>query len=179
TLAEGKAVKLTGWPTTMRNTPIFLARDLTLDGKTYAFRNEKGNQLWSQFLGCPSVTLEGTVKDLTVPEPTAANPIPPERQVPPIIKFTLVTDKESILVEVGPQPLLTRLGLTLANDAKVKLTGWKVTERQRRNQPAAVASHIVIQEITVNGTTYKLRDADGKEIAPKEREHTGGGHRNK
>ena len=64
----------------------------------------------------PLTTLNGAVKDLTVPADARY-----------AVSFILVTDAASVKVELGPMPCLTKLGLALKDGDKVAVTGWQRT----------------------------------------------------
>jgi hypothetical protein len=90
------------------------------------------------------VTMAGTVRDLVQPEAgKKAGPV----------QFTLVVDKETTAVRLGPPHALKALNLTLTNGDAVKLTGWQVTQDK--------ATWIVVRELTLKDKTYTLRAEDG------------------
>jgi len=90
----------------------------------------------------PLTTLNGAVKDLTVPTDARF-----------AVSFTLVTDAVSIKVELGPMPYLTKLGLALKDGDKVAVTGW---QRTTPNGAMMLACSVTPD----GGKTVTLRDAN-------------------
>ncbi len=169
TLKDGAQVSVTGWKNPQQDQAGFVAREITLDGKAYPIRDEKGRLLGGEFADLPQVTLTGTVKEVILPD-AEAHPAPPAagkakkerpQQKMPVVRFTLQTDKEAVMVVLGPPRLLEQLGLTLKDGAKVTVAGWKrITPKQ---------TMVVAKEITVEGKTTVLRDAEGRPAIKPER----------
>ena len=67
------------------------------------------------------------------------------------VSFTLVVDKATYTVRVGPVSYANEIGLILTNDAKVTVSGWQMNEK----------TPIMAREIVFGGKTYTLREANG------------------
>ncbi len=195
TLANDKPVKATGWTITEKGVSNFLVRDLVVDDKIYTFRDDHGKAVWSEYIAYPIVTITGKVKDLVVPEltvpattpaattapattatTTAAAPAAttPTHKAPQNVTFTLVTDTESIPVQVTTAKGYAAAGLQLKEGDTIAVTGWKVTTPAgtgKHGKPAE--SHLVAQSITAGDKTCTLRDADGKAAWPQATPHHG------
>lgn len=95
----------------------------------------------------PTVTLTGTIRDLTLPE--AGSHHGPAH-------FTLVSGDTSTLVQLGPPHALAAIGLTLTNEATVTLVGWTVTSND--------TAQLVVHDLTLGENTYLLRTPAGTPV---------------
>jgi hypothetical protein len=164
-LKVGNKVTVNGWEPgqAKEGKPKMLnARDLVFDGKTYSFRNEKGQPLWNAVEFLPKVTIDGTIKEIVTPEPprkpaAGDQPKPAEKpkdkglREPAII---LHTDKGEVTIIGVPMQLVEKLGLKLEVGMKLSVAGW---HQERGKQTAVLA-----RTLTAGEKTVTLRDETGK-----------------
>jgi len=148
TLKEGDKVTITGWQhKTKDGGSALIARDVTIDGKTYTLRNDAKKGVWEPKY--EAATLDGTVKDLT--QTTAATGEKGKGKGQEVeVAFTLVSDAVQTKITLAPAPYLTQIGLTLKEGDKVSINGWKRTVFDDIS--------FVVRSITLDGKTYVLRD---------------------
>lgn len=172
TVKAGDQVTVNGWEQAKakEGRPVmFQARDLVLAGKTYVFRNEKGQPLWNAVEFLPKVTLAGTIKELITPEPkpaAGAQAKPAAGDAKPADKpkakaqrepgFILTTDKGDVTIIGAPAAEVEKLGLKLEAGLKVTVAGWQ----QDKGKQTAVLVHA----ITAGEKTVTLRDDAGKPV---------------
>ena len=150
TLKDGDKVTLNGWKETGHKADFVVASDLTLDGKTFTFRDDKGKTAWNQLIGFAQATQTGKIKDIVTP--AAAEGGKKVRQQP--VSFTLVTDKESIPVMLDMPAALAQIGFDAKEGDQVTIQGWM---RPMKGQ----AGTLIARTVTVGDKTYTLRDEDG------------------
>ncbi len=91
------------------------------------------------------VTLDGTVKDVTVGMPG--------RNIQ-AVHFKLTTADATVVVGLGPEAYLKQINLTLKDGDKVTVTGWKETLKAK--------TLVLAKTLVVGGQTYTFRNDDGK-----------------
>ncbi len=161
-LQQGDTVTVNGWKIARAEKAAIKARNLTLNGKTYTFCDEKGQPAWSPFEFLPQVTVQGTIKEIITPErpqkpAQGEQPKPNERQkgqpqqVPGLV---LTTDKGDVRIIGVPAQIVEKLGLKLEVGMKVTVTGWQVEKDK--------VSGVMARTLTAGDKTITLRDAAGK-----------------
>jgi len=115
-------------------------------GRQATQRHGTGSCMTCANVQAPTVTITGTVKDITAPQ---AGQLGPEI-------LTVVAGTETHQVMVAPAGFLPTLKLSLKSGDQITLTGWSIT---CQDQPMVVA-----RDLTMAGKTYTLRDASGKPV---------------
>jgi hypothetical protein len=150
TVKEGDAVTISGWKITDGQTVTLLVGAITVNGVSYTLRTAENKEVWAPVT--KQVTLEGTVKNLTVP--TAPVNARKRNRKPQSVSFTLVTNAQSIFTKLAPADALVKLGISFKEGDTITVSGALVTEN--------AVSTLTARAIIINGTTYTLRDDKGK-----------------
>ncbi|OPZ81109.1 MAG: hypothetical protein BWY76_03141 [bacterium ADurb.Bin429] len=155
---QGDKVAVNGWKLPKAEKAAVMARDLTVNGKTYTFRDAQGKPAWSPFEFMPQVTVQGTIKEIVMPErpQKPANGEKPAQRPQKMPGIVVTTDKGDVTIIGVPAPIVEKLGLKLEVGMKVSVTGWQTGD--------AKAAVVMARTITANGKTITLRDEAGKPI---------------
>lgn len=162
TLKAGDEVTVNGWKAPNAVKQLVMVRDLTVNGKTFNFRDEKAQPLWNPLEFLPQVTVSGTIKEIILPrhqpKPAAGEqPKPADQPKPTQPGIVLTTDKGDVCIEGVPPRAAEKLGLKLDVGAKISVTGWQMP--QGKNEKV---STITAKTITLGDKTTTLRDDTGK-----------------
>jgi len=152
-LKEGDTVTVNGWKEATHKTSFVIAGDLTVNGKTYVFRTPKGAQVWNAVLSYEVTTLTGKITAINTP---ALEKGKAKRQ---LVTFSLVTDKNTVPVELDTTAALAQLGFDAKEGDQVTILGWL--------KPAGKGKTgtLITRTITLGDKTFIVRDEDGNAAA--------------
>jgi hypothetical protein len=158
-LTDGVIAEVTGWEKKKEKATIVIAKTITVDGKVYTLRDEKGVSGWdamdlakfkeltkAELEKAEIVTVTGTAK---LPEGVPADE-------PSFVRFA-IDDKTIVLI--APKKIVDAMAITVKEGDTLKATGWKVVRGEK--------TFVLARELTINDKFVNLRDFDGKIIKPK------------
>ncbi len=166
-LTDGVVAEVAGWEQKTAKSAFILAKTITVDGKVYILRDEKGMPVWeaeklARFKELTKAELEkaeiiGVNGIAKLPEGVPADE-------PSFMRFAV---DEKTIVLIAPKKIADAFGIEIKEGDKLVATGWKVVRGEK--------TFVLAREVTVNDKMFNLRDFDGKIIKQKEAKPANGG----
>lgn len=167
-LTDGVIAEVAGWEKKKEKATVVIAKTITVDGKVYTLRDEKGVSGWdimelAKFKELTKAELEKA--EIVTVTGTAKLPEGVPVDEPSFVRFA-IDDKTIILI--APKKIVDDMGIAVKEGDTLKATGWKVVRGEK--------TFVLARELTINEKFVNLRDFDGKIIKPK-KENPGKGQR--